>query len=175
MKSAFCKIMLNDNELGKGFFCLISFPNKDNQILILIINNILIKENINVKGNLLTIKLIEDKGTFLLQLDNNRKIYEDNYSNITIIEIKNIQKKIFAFQLDGDLTEDKSKDIKNILLIDYLFKENTKIEYNFEYIYGLININKILSENENQYEEGLIINSLNNKIIGIIKKKSSFY
>ena len=176
IKNAFCTIMLNDKELGKGFFCLIPFPNKNNQSLVLIINCLLIKENINVQGNLLTIKLNENKGIYLLELDNNRKIYEDNDFNITFIEIKKAYKNIFAFVIDGDLDKDNSEDIynqQNILLIDYSFKENKNIEYNFEYIYGLSHINKILSENENKYENGLIINSKNNKIIGIIKKKSS--
>ena len=44
--------MLNDKQLGNGLFCLIPFPNKNNQLLVLIINSLLIKENENIKGNL---------------------------------------------------------------------------------------------------------------------------
>ena len=176
MKNTFCKIMLNNKELGTGFFCTIKFSNINNPILVLIINGVIIKEN-NAQGKSLNIILNENKGIFLLPVDNNRIIYEDNDSNITIIEIKNYFSNLLPFEIDENLNKDKYEDlynIKYIVLIDYSFKENNKLEFNFEYNLGLSNINKILSENENKYEDGIIINSLNNKIIGLIKKKSGF-
>ena len=176
MKNAFCKIMLNNNELAKGVFCIIPFPNKNNPILAVIINSFIIKEN-NIKGKLLSIKLNENNQPFSMQIDNNTLIYEDKDNNIIIVEMKNYYPNFNFFEIDDDLNKDKCEDIYNkkyILLIDYSFKENNKLEFNFEYILGFNNIDRIISENENKYKDGIIINSLNNKIIGIINKKSAF-
>ena len=175
MKNAFCKIKLNDNELGKGVFCIIPFPNKNNPILVLITKGLIIKKN-KIQGQFLTIKLNENKETFFMQIDNNRLIHEDKDNDIIIIEMKNYFSSLYTFTIDDDLNIDKCEDIYNkkyILLIDYSFKENYKLEFNFEYILGFNNINRILSENENKFKDGIIINPLNNKIIGIIKKKSA--
>ena len=85
MQNAFCKIMINDKELGKGFFCNIQFPYKNNPMLVLIINALIMKENNNIEKELLTISLNGNRGTFIIKLDNNIIVYEDNDSNITII------------------------------------------------------------------------------------------
>ena len=115
MNNVFWKIMSNNNELARGVFCIIPFSNKNNPILVLIIKSLIIKEK-NIQWKLLSKKLNDNNQPFLMEIDNNRLIYEDKDNNIIIIEIKNTFPDLYSFIIDDDLNKE---DIYNKKYIFY--------------------------------------------------------
>ena len=101
MENCICKIIQKDRK-GTGFFCKIPFPDKNNLLNVLLINNHILNENDINDNN--TIKLIaynkakNRKIEIEIIMDESRKIY--TYKNdkegidMTIIEIKPNKDKI---------------------------------------------------------------------------------
>ena len=57
MKTKICKIYLNNEKKGTGFFCKIPLPNKTNKLNVLITNNHIIDEKIIKEKEIITISL----------------------------------------------------------------------------------------------------------------------
>ena len=112
--NSICKI-INDNQVsGTGFLALIPFPDRLNQLPVLITCNHIIKGNEN------EIKLIfNDKLEKILKLNNTRKIYINKDKDITMIEIK----------------KEDNYDINNFLEIDYNMFENKDLNKTYKSIY----------------------------------------
>ena len=170
IKNAICKIIINDDKTGYGFFCKICNRDKSNIIPVLITNYTTlsleyIKTNINLK-----LLLNEDKETKSIPLNDSRIYYtnEDLDLNITIIGIKPELDEINTFlEIDENILEDNfDKIYKDIYIIerphfksDYISIcplqqiRNNIIQYEIKTAFGCIGTP--------------IFNLENNKIIGI--------
>ena len=107
------KIIKDENSSGTGFLCLIPYPDRLNQLPVLITcNHILGKDDI-IPGKKIQL-IFNDKLLKSLELDESRIIYtsEENEFDTTIIEIK----------------ADDGFDINNMLEIDYdIYKEEESL------------------------------------------------
>ena len=178
MENCICKIYKNDGGKGTGFFCNIKYNN--NNIPVMMTNNHIIDDKYIKENNNIEITLNDDNinKTIILN-NNNRKIYTNKEYDITIIEIKSEKDKINNFMdLDEKIFNEKSEILYNnnhsIYIPQYLNGDKAVVSYGI--------INKIYGYNINHYcctESGSsgspIINSLNNKIIGIHKQGSNHF
>ena len=124
IKNSICKIKLNNNDKGIGFFCFIPFPTNNNLLTILITtNHILNKKDIS-NGNTINISLDKDKNKYSILIDDSRKTYTNEKYDITFIEIKNndgIDQNLFL-HIDLGIYEnnpDKQYNKKVIYLLNY--------------------------------------------------------
>lgn len=168
IKSSICKILINNNKEGYGFFCQIMNRNKSNIIPVLITNYTTlsieyIKTNENIK-----LLLNEDQEIKNIPLDDSRINYTNEEINITIIGINPKTDGINSFlEIDNNIFEDNlEKIIKNIYII-----EKPHFKRDFISISPLKKINSNLIEYEIKTAFGCIgtpiFNLENNKIIGI--------
>lgn len=115
-KNSVCKIIKDNKLLGTGFLCIIPFPDKLNQLPVLITcNHILSKDDIKI-GNEINLNF-EDNDTKILYIDKSRKVYtNDKKYDITIIEIKeNDDLKINKMlEIDDDINDLDSEENLNI-------------------------------------------------------------
>ena len=171
MKKCICKINLDVEKEGTGFFCYI--PGQDKKVMIT--NNHVVDENILKNNNKLTVRVYKDQE---IEIDlNDKKIYTNIEYDTTIIEInKDEENKINDYIDYIDLDKsifNKEKEIinKSIYILQYP-KYYTGIEQIPFVSYGIIkNIEKY-----NIYHSCMtiygssgspILNLLNNKVIGI--------
>ena len=149
---------------GTGFLSLIPYPDKLNQLPVLITCNHVIN------GDEKEVKLIfNDKFTKILKLDDKRKIYIDNEKDIAIIEIKKEDNYNYndMLEIDYNIFEEKNiKELKSIYIIHYPFGKESSLSI------GLID--KIKDEDithkcatESVSSGAPIINLNNFKVIGI--------
>ena len=85
MNNCICRVY-NNNRNGSGFF--VKIPYKTNMLPVLITNNHVINIDDILNKSIISIYINNDKSLKKIKLDNNRKIYLNEKSNITIIEIK---------------------------------------------------------------------------------------
>ena len=113
MKYSICKIELESNKYGTGFFCQIKIPNSMNYIYAMITNN-----HVLGKGELLNNKIsfIINNGEYSdsIYIDESTHIYTDIEKDVTIIEIG--RKSFIKFlDIDEDIyKENPNKYFKNI-------------------------------------------------------------
>ena len=177
-RSYICKIKSNEKDFGFGFFCKIILPNKNKLPAIFLFHYIDQNEIIEIKNLVI---LFENKKSFNLNLNSNRKIYSYKDLNITIIElIKNSDPKYFL-----ELSDDLNKNHYNIFHIKknnhiIMYSLNAK-EYEFRIIKKINKDNKHNKASKNDkgnandfllniydIKFGIIINYKHNKIIGMI-------
>ena len=121
-KNCICKIKCNDGGKATGFFCIIPFPDKLNQIPALITNNHVISKKDILKDNKIKFTLNNDTLSFEIKIDNFRKVYTNERYDITIIEIK----------------KSDNLDINSFLDLDYhIFKNNANEIYKRKSVYLL--------------------------------------
>ena len=108
MKKCICKIYVNNQKKGTGFFCIILY--KEKKIKGLLTNYHIIGE----KKDTIKISLNDDEEFIYIKLDISRKIFTNKSLDVTIIELKEneINEKNFL-ELDDKLNRDK----KNIPLL----------------------------------------------------------
>ena len=157
MKNCISKIKFKNGEIGIGYLCKIPYPNKNNNLLpILIANNHTLIENnkilyLNINNEVKKIKI-----------DKSRKKYINIENNIIIIEIKPNKDKIYNY-LDLDenyIYKNKVKLECNNKLMYIIYYQNEEINV----LYGIID-DKI---DNKKIKNGSIILSLETfKIIGI--------
>ena len=87
MKKGICKIIINKNERGTGFFSKIPFPDINNMIKVLITNHHIINEEYINKNNSIKIKIKSEEDILNINLKN-RIIFTNEEYDTTIIEIK---------------------------------------------------------------------------------------
>ena len=176
MKNNICQIN-NNNISGTGFLCIIPFPDKLNQLSVLITSSqVLGNEDIKL-GNRINLKF-NNNISKTLYIDESRKVYtsDENNFNITIIEIKKSDEIIIntneMLEIDNDIFKDfnfyeKYKD-KSIYTIYY--PKNKKIEYSINIIKNIddknINIEHLCSIQEGSSGSPLL-NLETFKVIGI--------
>jgi hypothetical protein len=88
-KKSICKIECKDGGTGTGFFCIIPFPDKFNQLPVLITNNHVIKEEDIKENNEIKFSLDNEEIHSEIKINDDRKVYTNEKYDITIIEIKN--------------------------------------------------------------------------------------
>ena len=119
IKSSICKIVINDNKKGYGFFCNILNRINSNIIPVLITNYTTLSTEYIKTNEKLNILLNEEKEEKIIYLDDSRIYYTNENINITIIEINP--------RIDG---------IKDFLdLDDNIYKENMLPNYQNKKIY----------------------------------------
>ena len=169
MTNCICKIKSDEN-YGIGFFCRIKFL--DNTFIKVlttsyqIINDIYFKENNEIN-------FILNNQARIINLDKKRKIYTNKDYDLTLIEIKDVDKIFNYFELDENiLSQENPKSYyenKTIYVIQYVNMEKASVSY------GIIND---LIDSEIKHTCSIkpgsncspILNSMNNKIIGIVKQ-----
>ena len=124
IEKKFCKIYLTNGGFCSGFFCLIPFPNKLNQLNVLFINSNLLNANDIKNGEIIKLTLENDKIKKNIIIDDTRKIYTNKNLDITIIEIKKSDKiNPLFFKIDYTLfessTEEKNLEGKEIYITQY--------------------------------------------------------
>ena len=167
------KITNENDEKGTGFFCLIPFPDKFNQLLTLITNNhVLDKDDIKI-GKI--IKFSSEKQDYQIKIDEQRKCYTSEEYDTTIIEIKkedgiNINKFL---EIDEDIFNDNANEIfskSSIYIMHYPNGNENQISFG---VNKGISLNNIIILPQTQTLPGSsgspIMNLLNYKIIGIHK------
>ena len=102
MEKCICKIKVEENKYGTGFFCEIPFPDKKKMLPVLITNNHIINK-FNANISLLKKK---DKDWKNIKLLNDRYLYTNEAYDITIIEIKPIDENKNFLKLDKTLIDD---------------------------------------------------------------------
>ena len=163
-ENSICKIINTNEVAGTGFLSLIPYPDKLNQLPVLITCNHVIN------GDEKEVKLIfNDKFTKILKLDDKRKIYRDDEKDIAIIEIKKEDNYNYndMLEIDYNIFEEKNiKELKSIYIIHYPIGKELSLSI------GLID--KIKDENithkcatESGSSGAPIINLNNFKVIGI--------
>ena len=137
MKNSICKIFVEEGRgFGTGFFCRIPFPDSLNFLPVLITCHHILGEKDILNGQKIIFTLNDDKITYSILINNERKTYTNEMYNITIIEIlkkDGLDSKSFL-DLDIGITSDKVEN-------KYIKEEVYLIGYNKEnmlYSLGLI-------------------------------------
>ena len=166
-ENSICKIINGNISIGTGFLSLIPYPDKVNQIPVLITCNHVIN------GDEKEVKLIfNDQLEKILTLNNNRKIYKNDEKDVTIIEIKNTDNFNYnnMLEIDYDIFEetDLNEKFKNVYIIHFPLGKESSLSYDI-----IEKIENDLIEHKCSTENGSsgapIINLNNYKVIGIHK------
>jgi hypothetical protein len=122
MKNCICKIIIKElfEKKGTGFFCNIPFKNQNFQVLIT--SNNLINENYikNNKQIFLTLNDNKEYKEININLEQNRKIYINDFYDIIIIEIKKEDNISNFLDLDEDYLNPKIFDKNSIYTLQYI-------------------------------------------------------
>ena len=173
MMNCICKIKMK-GEVGTGFFCKIPFKNET--IKVLMTNyHVLGDKELNKSKNL-NLLLNDDKEILIIDLNNKRYKYFNEYYDITIIELKEEDKIKYYLELDDNLFQDNSEIIyidRSVYIPQYPKGKNAYVSY------GLLNnIDKYnimhRCNTDNGSSGSPIINLDNNKVIGMHSKGSNY-
>ena len=163
-----CKIE-NRNGSGTGFFCSIN-----EKVKALITNNHVINENIINENKTIRVTLNDDKDFKIINLEN-KKIYTSEKYDVTIIEIHPEKENITQFlELDKEILEFSRDRSQSVYILQYprinIFRQKAAVSYgiikNLEEEFNLIHY----CCTEYGSSGSLIINLLNNKLVGIHKE-----
>ena len=175
MNNSFYKIQGKDKKLGIGVFCKIKIKNKSIFVLMTsynIIDEIYVEQNDGIK-------IIINNELNLMKFGDKSLNYINKKNNISIIEIKEIEKfKINFLEIDKSLYEDELSTLNNKETIYIIHHNNTDKEISVSY--GIIRF-------INKYEISLacnintngsiapIFNSTNNKLLGFYYNASKYF
>ena len=168
MTNCICKVK-SKGIYGTGFFCRIRFL--DNTFIKVLTTSYQILDEHYFKENN-EINLIINNQARIINLNKKRKIYSNKDFDLTLIEIKESDKINDYFELDENILSQENPKLfyenKTIYIIQYLNMEKASVSY------GIFN-DLINSEIEHTCSTkpgsncSPILNSMNNKIIGISK------
>ena len=173
MKNNICKIFKKEAIVtGTGFFCLIPFQNI--LLPVLITNNhVLSKEDLKI-GNVIILTINNNNERREIKIDNSRKIITSKSPDITIVEIRPNEDKIYHFlEIDNDAINNKDKALvsliyrgKSIYILHYPESKNMQVSLS---LINNINENEIYHYcSTNEGSSGSPILSLETfKVIGI--------
>ena len=168
MENTFYKLQNNEEKNQIGFFCYIKFGGRD--IPVLIANYFMEEE----EPNEINISINDINKT--IELGDVR--FKSREYNITIIEIKEIERNEINFLKFDDILYEKDREKLYyedlIYIIHYSNKDNVFISYSK---IDCINESKIIYKSEIDFKNKLaiIFNLSNNKIIGLHKKSLNNY
>lgn len=173
MEKTICKVKLENDNYGTGFFCNIPIFNDWNSLLrVFITNNHIINKNDIRTGKNIKLSINNDKKYINITIDENRITYTNKEYDVTIIEIKSddgLDKESFL-DIDNRFFEEKSLDIfikTSIYLLHYPNKEKSSKS---EGIISKINKNSFIEhfcDSNFGSSGGPLINLNNHKVIGI--------
>ena len=174
LKESICKIKCDDGKNGTGFFCNIN--NWESNIKVLITNNHVLNEEDILYGKKIKFSMNDDLISFVITLDESRKLYTDKNYDVTFIEIKKEDglKKESFLDIDPEIFNDNPNELfrnKSILLLHY--PKGTKMHFsqgsikciNEDDFYNI----RHLCNSSGGSSGGPLINALNFRIIGIHK------
>ena len=181
MKNGICKIYTKNGTKGTGFFCKISNQTKTNYLNVLFTNNHVLNENDIRIGSIINFSLNDDNIYKQITIDEKRKVFTDEETDTTFIEIRPKEDGVnFFLDLDDSVfkeTEFLEKYYKNasVYILQYPKGQNVMVAYG--------NINQIQDKKHichtcctEEGSSGSPILSLNNyKVIGIHYGSSHFY
>ena len=168
MTNCICKVK-SKGIYGTGFFCRIRFL--DNTFIKVLTTSYQILDEHYFKENN-EINLIINNQARIINLNKKRKIYSNKDFDLTLIEIKESDKINDYFELDENILSQENPKLfyenKTIYIIQYLNMEKASVSYG---------IFKDLIDSEIKHTCSIkpgsncspILNSMNNKIIGISK------
>ena len=168
MTGCICKVK-SKGIYGTGFFCRIRFL--DNTFIKVLTTSYQILDEHYFKENN-EINLILNNQARIINLNKKRKIYSNKDFDLTLIEIKESDKINDYFELDENILSQENPKLfyenKTIYIIQYLNMEKASVSY------GIFND---LIDSEIKHTCSIkpgsncspILNSMNNKIIGISK------
>ena len=169
-----CKIKCNDGGHGTGFFCII-YLDDWNFVRTLITNYHVLNNNDISKEKKIEFSMNDDKENFKLEIDETRKIFTNEIYDITIIEINENDglKRDSFLEIDNTIYDnDKMKNLekRSIYLLHYPKGEEMKFSKNIiQSIDEDSNNIRHLCDSNSGSSGGPLINSINNKVIGIHK------
>lgn len=166
-----CKLNFNKEKEGIGFFCKIPFKDKHKHSefdKVLICHNSLIDNYIN-KSLEIWISLNDNELNGKITIDDSRKLYINRKDELAIIEIKNSDNldRVLFLEINEDLTE---KDY--IYCLHNLNNSDNNITYTFSKISLIKDKYTFQLTNDINAIGCPIINSSNNKVIGITRKNN---
>ena len=135
MQNCVCKIH-KKNKMGTGFFTKI--PYNSNILPVLITNNHILDRDDIKCGNIITISLNNQKEFINIKIDESRKVFTDDYLDVTIIEIREEKDQITNFLELDDKINQKKKSLNNVYaspnsnslyIIHYPKGENIVVSY----------------------------------------------
>lgn len=169
------KYIYNENKSGLGYFCLIPFPDKNNLLQAMILNDIIIEKNDIIEGKKLDLDFDNNNNHIHIVLHADVKLYSNKIFNFTIVESL-INSVDYYLEVDDDLMKDNFDEIyihKNINLLYYSYGNYCS--------HKICKIEKINNDGTIAYvpstygcKIGIIINNSTNKLIGIIKDNEGF-
>ena len=174
MKNNVCKINKGSSS-GTGFLCIIPFPDKLNQIPVLITSNHVIGNDDVKIGNKINL-IFNNNISKSIIIDFTRKVYVSNHNNfdIAIIEIKKSDELFIdnMFEIDDDIYKDFNfyQIYKNKPIYTIYYPKNKNAEYSVNKIKCIDDDNikiKHLCSTEEGSSGAPLINIDNFKIIGV--------
>ena len=173
MKKCVCKIHKKNGKEATGFFCKIPFPDNSHLIPLLITNNHILDSNDIVVNSSIIISVNDEKEyKCIIIIDESRKVFTSKELDVTFIEIKENEDKIYNFlELDEKINENSNilneiYNQKSVYILNYQEGNNILASY------GIIsNINNNLIYHKCITKEGssgspiLLLNNF--KVIGI--------
>jgi len=181
MENCVCKIKLDNEKTGTGFFCLIPFPKKSSPLQVLITCNHVLNEQNLLEGAKIDFSLNNEKDQKSITISNSRKTFTDHGKDITFIEIKpedDIEdKSILA--IDENMLEDDFKQIyekNDVYMIHY--EEGKEVKHSLGEIIYIDENNYTINHNcktEKGSSGGPIINLNNFNVIGVHKGSNNIF
>ena len=168
MKRCVCQIILKDIK-GTGFFCKFSVPNKNIYVRALITNNHIINQNVLQEGISINIGIDNNREKRIINIKNDRKVYTNRESDITIIEINEKDGITNFLELDEYINNPFILNKSNIYFLYYLGNE-----YKGRVSFGILrnieeNGNRIFHDCSSDMGSagGPLLSSQTHKVIGI--------
>ena len=180
LEKQICKI--NEKNIT-GFFCKLHFPDQFHLLPVLITNSALNKEDLKIN---MEIKLTINSGKKEIKLfiDKLRKVYTNEFLDITIIELYpkekdnfnnlvNINEFIEYFELDYIFDKENNREIyneKNIYLLIYLFDQYASFSEGI--LKGILD--KTIQHNcfnKSYSSGGPIVLKSNYKVVGVLRRE----
>lgn len=136
MKKCVCKIHKKNGKEATGFFCKIPFPDNSHLIPLLITNNHILDSNDIVVNSSIIISVNDEKEyKCIIIIDESRKVFTSKELDVTFIEIKENEDKIYNFlELDEKINENSNilneiYNQKSVYILNYQEGNNILASY----------------------------------------------
>ena len=176
MKYGICKLEINNNDRGTGFFCKIPFPYAKNKLKVLITNNHLIDEEYIKNNSSIKFRIKSEKNEIKISLKD-RIIFTNKEYDTTIIEIKENDEIKYFLKLNEKIINDiiKNKNENNDFIDQTIYMTHyplTILSMSSGIVESIDDSKKYFFYhkcNSNDGSSGSPIFSVNNEVFGIHK------